>query len=147
MRYDLARPISNAYSVAADLEFLVRSSYGILFDGPNYLGADPERIQGFWEYLNDYKNGESRLLVRANRALSAHSVPSRQKPPPWQRHAPRPQQPNRPKDDGSEPRPASSYYSSVVNTSSGWMERAKAVSQSTHCCTSPRSTTSTVECM
>ena len=39
-------------------------------DGPNYLGAGPERIQGFWRYLNDYKNGEERLLVRVNRALS-----------------------------------------------------------------------------
>jgi type II secretory pathway pseudopilin PulG len=71
MSYELARPISNAYAVASDLEFLFRNSYSLLFDGPNYLGADPEQVRGFWGYLNDYKNLEVRLLDRVNRALSA----------------------------------------------------------------------------
>jgi hypothetical protein len=70
MSYETARPISNAYAVASDLEFLFRNSYTMLFDGPNYLGTDPEQVRGFWGYLSDYKNTEVRLLGRVDRALN-----------------------------------------------------------------------------
>lgn len=71
MDYELARPISNAYAVASDLDFMYRNSYTMLFDGPDYLGTNPEQVRGFWGYLNDYKNLEIQLLARVNRAIGA----------------------------------------------------------------------------
>jgi hypothetical protein len=71
MDYEVAAPISNAYARASDLQFLFRKTYDLTFDGPNYLGMNPEAMSSFWGYLNDYKSMERRLLTRSTRALEA----------------------------------------------------------------------------
>lgn len=71
MDYELAERISTTYALAADLQFLFRKGYDLIFDGPNYIGMNPEAMSGFGGYLNDYKGMEARLAAQSKRAIEA----------------------------------------------------------------------------
>lgn len=71
MDYELATSISGVYDQTERLRFMYKKSYDLTFDGPRYLGMQPDALDQFWGYLNDYVRVERRLLDQTEQALDA----------------------------------------------------------------------------